>query len=535
MKRLAILFYLIFCVITTQAQYASDVTVPDTSVQISDDQVWKVAGSITAEDLKEHLYLLASDSLGGRELGTEGNLMAADYIAGEFQDMGLPPVSGRDDYFQNVAFTWLYWDDIFINIHGERYKQLWDFIAFPDKNRSSEILTREVVFAGFGIETDAYSDYDDMSVEGKVVLIYDQEPVNEEGKYMVSGTEEPSAWSDSLNLKLEAAARHGASHVLVIADNIKELVGQNRRKLLGPKVILGTEDDIQRAPVDYTYISSTMAKKIIGDQIKDVIKARKCIVKKGKPKPIELETDLEIVQTHRKRFVDGINVAAVSEGTDLKDEYIIMTAHYDHIGMKGKDINNGADDNASGTSSILEVAEAFTKAHKAGMTHRRSVIFMLVTGEEKGLLGSKYYVGNPLVPLERSLVNINVDMVGRIHKRYTDHPEYIYVIGSDRLSSRLHEVNETVNQRYSQLILDYTYNAKSDPNRFYFRSDHYNFAKNGIPAIFFFNGTHEDYHRPTDTADKIEYDKMALVARHIFTLAWELATMEDSIQVDVQP
>ena len=158
---------------------------------------------------------------------------------------------------------------------------------------------------------------------------------------------------------------------------------------------------------------------------------------------------------------------------------------------------------------------------------------MLVTGEEKGLLGSQYYVEYPLFPLEQTVANVNVDMVGRVDEKYADNPNYIYVIGSDRLSTELHEINENANKNYTNLVLDYTYNAEDDPNRYYYRSDHYNFAERGIPAIFYFNGTHADYHRATDTVEKINFEKMAKIGQLIFHTTWELANREKRIVVDV--
>lgn len=514
------------------AQFESGITIPDTSQKTVQDDVSQIASSISAADLKQHLYILASDSFGGRELGSEGNLMAAEYIENHFSSLGLKSTGPEGSYFQKVAFTWLFWKDVYMTVNGKRYKQLWDFIAFPEQNKGCDIQTSEVVFLGYGIDTEHYSDYKKVDVKDKVVIIYDKEPRNKKGNYLLSESDRPSVWSRDVKLKLNSAAKHGVKHVLIVSENLKQLVEDNRRTLLGPKVILGEWTDDMRAPVDYSFISSTMAKDLVGDQIDEVIKARKCINKRGKAKSVVLSTDLQITQTHRKRFVDGVNVIALSEGTEKPDEYLIISAHFDHIGMKGKDINNGADDNASGTSTVLELAEAFSKAKSMGLTHKRSVVFALMTGEEKGLLGSEFYSENPVFPLENSIANINIDMVGRLHKDYLNNPNYIYVIGSDRLSSDLHRINEDVNQKYEQLTLDYKYNDENDSNRFYYRSDHYNFAKKGIPAIFFFNGTHADYHRPTDTADKIEYEKMAKIGRHIFALAWELANREERIVVD---
>lgn len=180
----------------------------------------------------------------------------------------------------------------------------------------------------------------------------------------------------------------------------------------------------------------------------------------------------------------------------------------------------------------MDIAEALTIAKNEGNGPRRSVLCLLVTGEEKGLLGSKYYAENPRFPIANTVANVNIDMIGRVDKTYANTPEYVYVIGSDRLSTDLHKINESINQEFSQILMDYKYNSESDPNRYYFRSDHYSFAEKGIPAIFFFSGVHEDYHRTTDTVDKIMFDKMEKIGQHIFHLVWELANREERINVD---
>ena len=226
------------------------------------------------------------------------------------------------------------------------------------------------------------------------------------------------------------------------------------------------------------------------------------------------------------------NVLGLLEGTDLKDEYGFITAHYDHLGKRGDDIYFGADDNASGTSAVLEIAQAMALAKAKGDGPRRSVLCMLMTGEEKGLLGSQYYSEHPVFPLENTVADVNIDMIGRIDTFHT-RPNYTYVIGSNRLSTELHQINEDMNKQYTHLDLDYKYNADNDPNRFYYRSDHYNFAKKGIPAIFYFSGVHADYHRPTDTPDKIMFDKARTIAQLAFYTAWELANRDQRIKVDV--
>lgn len=227
------------------------------------------------------------------------------------------------------------------------------------------------------------------------------------------------------------------------------------------------------------------------------------------------------------------NVVAIIEGSTLPEEYIVISSHLDHEGIKNGEIYNGADDDGSGSVALLEIAEAFQEAVKAGNGPKRSIIFLHVSGEEKGLLGSRYYTDNPLYPLANTVANLNIDMIGRTDpKRESDNDNYIYLIGSDRLSTELHQVSEVANKATVNLTLDYTYNAEDDPNRFYFRSDHYNFAKNNIPVIFYFNGTHADYHKPTDTVEKIRYDLLAQRAQLVFYTAWELANREQRIVVD---
>jgi len=235
---------------------------------------------------------------------------------------------------------------------------------------------------------------------------------------------------------------------------------------------------------------------------------------------------------NNNKYVKGENIIGFIEGSDLKDEIVVITAHYDHLGVKEDTlIYNGADDNGSGTSAIMEIAQAFMLAKKEGNGPRRSVLIMPVSGEEKGLLGSKYYTDNPIYPLENTIANLNVDMIGRIDQNH-DNPDYVYLIGSDRLSSELHQISEDINKQYFNLELDYTFNAEDDPNRYYYRSDHYNFAKNNIPVIFYFNGIHEDYHKPTDTVEKINFEKIQKISRYIFLTAWELANRDERPRLD---
>ncbi|MBP6386439.1 MAG: M28 family peptidase [Pseudarcicella sp.] len=229
--------------------------------------------------------------------------------------------------------------------------------------------------------------------------------------------------------------------------------------------------------------------------------------------------------------LSSTNVLGYLEGTDNKDEVLVITAHYDHIGIKDGIINNGADDDGSGTVAVLEIANAFAEASKEGFRPKRSILFMTVSGEEKGLLGSEYYSTKPVFPLQKTVCNLNIDMVGR-HDEVNKNKHYVYIIGSDKLSSELHAINDSAAFKFTPLNLDYSYNVANEPNRFYYRSDHYNFAKNGIPIIFYFDGMHPDYHQPTDDVERIDFQLLSERAKLVFYTAWEVANRPNRIIVD---
>ncbi len=226
------------------------------------------------------------------------------------------------------------------------------------------------------------------------------------------------------------------------------------------------------------------------------------------------------------------NVVAFIYGIEKPEEVVVISAHYDHLGIENDKMFYGADDNGSGTAAVLEIAEAFRMAYLDDEGPKRSILFLNLTGEEEGLFGSKYYAENPLFPFAKTVANLNIDMVGRVDEPHKNKKDYVYLIGADKLSKELHFISEAVNNKYMQLNLDYTFNDEKDRNRFYYRSDHYNFAKKGVPVIFYFNGTHEDYHKETDTEDKINYDILAKRAQLVFLTAWELANRKESLKRD---
>lgn len=235
---------------------------------------------------------------------------------------------------------------------------------------------------------------------------------------------------------------------------------------------------------------------------------------------------------NKENLPDSENIWAFIEGSEKPEEIIVVSAHYDHVGIKNGEVYNGADDDGSGTVALVQIAKAFSQAKKEGHGPKRSILFIHMTGEEHGLLGSKYYSENPLFPLKNTITDINIDMIGRRDEAHVASNNYIYLIGSDYLSTDLYTICEKANNEFVHLDLDYTFNDKNDPNRFYYRSDHYNFAKNGIPSVFLFNGVHADYHKATDEVSKIEFDALAKRIQLAFSIAWELANRENRPVVD---
>ncbi|WP_395044953.1 M28 family metallopeptidase [Flavobacterium sp.] len=237
-------------------------------------------------------------------------------------------------------------------------------------------------------------------------------------------------------------------------------------------------------------------------------------------------------QKRNEGLQDSENIWAFIEGSEHPEEIIVVSAHYDHIGIKNGEIYNGADDDGSGTVALLEIAQAFQKAKNEGHGPKRSILILHVTGEEHGLHGSRYYSENPLFPLKNTVADVNIDMIGRRDENHKDSNNYIYLIGSDYLSTDLYNICESVNSKFINLNIDYKYNDRADKNRFYYRSDHYNFAKNGIPSVFLFNGVHADYHKQSDEVDKIEFDALTKRTQLGFIITWEIANREKRIVVD---
>ncbi len=478
----------------------------------------KYANTITIDDLKEHLTILASDALEGRETGERGQKMAAAYIEHHFKSNNLEAIvstSSGKSFLQSFDLIKKQLGNTWIKISENDYSNFEDFM-FTGQDSFEKPVKSKLIFVGEGNQ----KDYDTIPVNDKNVILYcDGDRI-------------------ARNKKTSLAMENGAKNVFIIHsgtdDDFKRIARIYKRDISSGKLVSPLQpEEIESG---YFFISKTMGLDILNTSEKSLMNA----IEKSKDGKygslLKLKSEeITFYARQEKLDVSTENVLGFIEGTDRKNECIILSAHYDHIGRDGEKINNGADDDGSGTVAILEIAQAFALACKEGHRPRRSILFMTVTGEEKGLLGSSYYVAHPVLPLENTITNLNIDMIGRVDSKHKEKPEYIYIIGSDKLSNELHEISEHINMTYSGLELDYTFNSDSDPNRFYYRSDHYNFAKNNIPVIFYFNGTHADYHRPTDTVDKIEFKILEKRARLIFHTAWEIANRDDRIALDAKP
>jgi Zn-dependent M28 family amino/carboxypeptidase len=463
----------------------------------------KYANTITVEDLTKHLTYLASDEMKGRDTGSPEGKIASQYLADFYKGLGLTaPVSGS--YFQNVPLVSANFSKVTLQIGKTKLVENTDFVFTGDGNMA-KAAKADLVFLGLVTDENLAK----VDVKGKLVGLW---AVGVRSNDLVTKVMDAGAAG------IVIVTMEGQANFDRIANRYKTLAGRGR---------IGFDQEIKQRPI--FMVSSDKMAQLFNTPVETLKEA-------AKTNPTSIASQkatYQIVKT--KTPVEAVNVMGFLEGTDKKEEVLVISSHYDHVGVNGEgDAFNGADDDGSGTVSVMEIAEAFATAAKEGKRPRRSILFLNVTGEEKGLLGSEYYAENPVFPIANTVNNINIDMVGRIDYEYqkAENKDYIYVIGSEMLSSHLKKINEYNNITYTNLILDYRYDAEDDPNRFYYRSDHYNFAKFNIPVIFFFNGVHDDYHQVTDTVDKIEFPLMTKRAKLIFHTAWDLANRDQRTPVD---
>jgi len=469
------------------------------NAQEFDSTAYRFAKEIQSETIEKHLRIIASDDYEGRETGKAGQKKAMDYLIDQFKSYGIKDVKGMD-YRQAFPLTEQENKNVGLSVNGVELEQFEDFLLRP-LFTSNQIIEGEIEFFTGQIE-----------LEGKDLFIWDND-------------DEESLWT--IKEQAKKLKKKKARTVFYYDSTLSEKLlkyehyyKKNRTRL--------TSDVIEEDQLTIALSEKGLKKLFEAANIKEDKLAKKGVKVISKKLPLDFE--LRIGKPNNQ--LSGENVLAYIPGSTKPEELVVITAHYDHLGAKDSLIFNGADDDGTGTVSLLEIAQSFMLAAKEGYRAERSILIMPVSGEEKGLLGSRYYTENPVFPLENTVANLNIDMIGRYDEDHKDDSNYVYLIGSDKLSTDLHKVSESVNSTYSKIDLDYRYNDENDPNRFYYRSDHYNFAKNNVPVIFYFSGVHEDYHKATDTVEKIDFEKTTRIARLVFLTAWELANREERIRLD---
>jgi hypothetical protein len=502
--------------------------------QANDSVAIRYANTIQAAHLKKHVYTLASDEFEGRETGTPGQEKAAAYISTYYESLGMKPAN-KGNWYQTYPLKRETNLGSRADAGGQAFAFLDHFYFFGME--AMELKANNVVFAGYGIRDKRHNDYKKISKPeaNTWVMCLQGEPISPKGKSKITKSNETSDWNDDVYLKAEAARKAGATALLVVNTNYEMYMRRVRYWLEQPRMILERDQKpVEQKEIPIIYISPDFANALLKESGNTVQTMQEKLNKGKMTKPVFCAGDVLFHVEQKIERIEAENVLAFIEGSDpvLKNEVVVVSAHYDHIGIVNGQINNGADDDASGTSAAMEIGEAFYTASKDGKGPRRSVLILHVSGEEKGLLGSEWYSDHPVYPLNSTICDLNIDMIGRIDAEHKD-SNYVYLIGSDKLSTDLHKISEQCNQTHTNLVLDYTYNSPDDPNRFYYRSDHYNFAKHNIPVIFYFSGVHEDYHKPGDDASKILYNKMETITRLVFHTAWNVANRDERLKVDV--
>jgi hypothetical protein len=483
--------------------------------------------SITTGELRMHLEFLASEELGGRYTLSPNFTIAARYLATHLQAYGFRGAGDHGDFLQTFQVIAAKPDTAKSSLEITRAGKAsnYHFGDFYIAGGSSGEAQGEIVFAGSGISAPSqqHDDYAGLDVKGKIVMIMAGVPAGIDRSRLADNEEGEGA-----------AHAHGAVGVLQVPaqrflDLMKNKSFQERsasresvrlarateEKL--PSLILGpnlAEELLAACGLDLKALYDAVTRKQPLHPQKTGITAR-------------MNVGLQITRTTTQ------NVAGILEGSDprLKNEYVVFSAHYDHLkaGPNGE-IYPGADDDGSGTTAVLSIAHAMSLERP-----RRSVLVVFHAGEELGLLGSEYNTDYaPAVPLEQMVADLNVDMIGRsrppgdkdLQDEHLTDANTIYLVGSNRISRELHQISEETNAQFQKMKLDYYYNDPANPERIYYRSDHWNYAKHGIPIIFYFDGTHLDYHRPTDTVDKIDFNKLTKVTRLVFETGWRIANLD---------
>lgn len=498
------------------------------------------ADSITAQQLKDYLAFIASDEMEGRDTPSRGLDIAAKFIATHMARWGLKPAGDDGSYFQRIAMTQKKIDPAlsYIEINGQRFNYGEDFLA---AGLGAGAVSGQLVYAGHGwvIKPKNIDAFKGLDVKDKIVILTGGRPpmgirFNELGKR-----------GEDWDFPVETARKLGAKGIILI-PSFQSFANWDRSRQTPVERGSFFVDKFQAQDNEATP-AITASVKLLAALFQGEKQSAADIFNRSAANepldPFELKPDKKVSLTVAVKTTPAAtqNVVAVLEGSDpaLKNEYVAIGAHYDHVGIgapaNGDAIYNGADDDGSGTVATLAIAEAFAR----GPRPKRSILFVWHAGEEKGLWGSRYFTDNPTIPLSQIITQLNIDMIGRTRMENDIpanmtllKPGEVYLIGSKMMSAELGELSESVNKSYLNLTFNYKYDDPNDPEQFFYRSDHYNYARKGIPIIFYFSGVHADYHRPSDSVEKIDYQNMEKIARAIYATAWELGSRPTRPRVD---
>jgi len=475
----------------------------------------ELAHNISAKNIKKNIKALTAYKMQGRETGTEGQKLAASYIYSQFKQYGLVAADNSIDslsFFQAFNLNKGNIPSGTIRVRSKVFVNYKDFIADPIQDSISTNL--KIVFIGSS-PIEAYTGID---FSDKAVL------------FLTSNFHKAFG-------KAHKIWKHSKPKFILFADPIhnnlfekylqpRKLILKKRYRLIGNTSQRKNPFDSLNSPEQFEFyknlnkvqiipISNNMAKTLTGLKLKNL---KKLTVNKTHQRN-STETQISIKLKKNINTIQTENVLGLIEGCEKPEEYIVISAHYDHLGRKGGNIFSGANDNASGVAALMEVARTFKMAANNGKTPKRSILFVAFSGEEKGLLGSKYFVNNPPAPINSIKTNLNMDMLGRQDDKQTT-SNYIYLLGCSHLDPHLKQISDSINALYTHLNLDYRFDSPHNP--IYGASDQASFVEKGIPSIMYFNGLHKDYHTPGDTADKINYKAIEKVAQLVFLTAWEL-------------
>lgn len=502
-----------------------------------DKNAIKFSAPVNKERAYEHLSILASDEYEGRETGKKGAWMAAEYIKKQFQSFGLVgPVKGnKDPYMQPVGISAKKLSGISLTVGAQTKENLKDYYVTAQSTPAGgfNVKANEVIFAGYGLNKDDFNEYAGINVAGKVVLIFATGDPTAKTPAPTQGRRAQSSVG-SQQAKIKYLTDNKAAGVLVINERVDNLSDAAKAFLTEGAAGLKREDAAKNSnSLPVITVGTAVANQILAGANTNLADVKKKIAESLKPATTTIKIPVAFAAKLEEEDIKADNVLGFLEGSDpkLKNEVLVVTGHYDHIGLVNDPnatdkVNNGADDDGSGTTGVLMLAEAFAKAKKAGKGPKRSILFMTVVGEEKGLWGSEWYSDHPIFPLANTITNLNIDMIGRGDDNRPGDNNFVYIIGSNMLSDDLDKIGKKANTDYVNIVMDEKYNNRTDPNQFYYRSDHYNFAKHGIPVIFYFNGVHKDYHQPGDEVSKIDFPMLAKRAQLVYYTAWELANGE---------